>query len=82
MNNDDVIVRYKKFDNNHPIISDISFELIQDVILKLIVNDEDGTINICMKDAISDNLELEGQLDYQKVVTLIKALSQLRIQIA
>lgn len=81
MNYDDVIVKYKKFDNNHPIMSEVQFELVENTVLKLIYNEDAEEIKICMSDSISDNLELEGTLNPTKINTLIKCLSQLKNQI-
>lgn len=81
MNYDDVIVKYKKFDNNHPIMSEVQFELVENTVLKLIYNEDAEEIKICMSDSISDNLELEGTLNSTKINTLIKCLSQLKNQI-
>lgn len=81
LNNNDVIIKYKRFDNNHPIMSEIQFELVENTILKLIYDENAEEILICMSDSISDNLELEGRLNPEKINTLIKALSQLKNQI-
>ena len=81
MNYDDVIVVYKNFDNNHPIINEVQFELVENTILKLIYNEDTEDIKICMSDSISENSELDGTLNINKINTLIKWLSNLKNQI-
>ncbi len=75
-----VVVNYSDYSNN-PVAQEIEFELIQDISLKLKYNEQTKDISICMADEISDNTELEGKLDYDKLNVLIRALSQLRNQI-
>ena len=75
-----VIINYSDYSNN-PIIQEADFELFQDIAFKLKYNDDDKNISICMFDMISDNTELEGKLDLDKIIILIKVLSQLKNQI-
>lgn len=75
-----VIVNYSEYSNN-PVVQDIEFELIKDISLKLKYNKHDKCVSICMSDKISDNTELEGKLDNDKLNVLIRALSTLKNQI-
>lgn len=79
-NNDAVKVEYKKYDSS-PIASGIEFELIKDIVLRLDYLENEGNIQITMSDAITDNTEISGKLDYDKINVLIRALSQIRNQI-
>lgn len=79
-NNDTVKVEYKKYDS-FPIASGIEFELIKDIVLRLDYLENEGNIQITMSDAITDNTEISGKLDYDKINVLIRALSQIRNQI-
>lgn len=77
---DIVKVEYKKYDLS-PIASGIEFELIQDVVLRLDYLEEEGNAQITMSDAITENAEISGKLDYDKLNILIRALSMIRNQI-
>nr|DAX07613.1 MAG TPA: hypothetical protein [Bacteriophage sp.] len=79
-NSDTVKVEYRKYDSS-PIASGIEFELIKDIILRLDYLENEGNIQITMSDAITDNTEISGKLDYDKINVLIRALSQIRNQI-
>ena len=67
--------------SNTPVAQQIEFELVQDISLKLKYNADEKDVSICMSDMISENTELEGRLDLNKISVLIKALSQLKNQI-
>lgn len=75
-----VTVNYSDYSNN-PVAQEIEFELVKDIALKLRYDKCDKCVAMCMSDKISDNTELEGKLDYDKLNVLIRALSQLRNQI-
>ena len=75
-----VTVNYSEYSSN-PVAQEIEFELIKDVLLKMKYNKDEKCVSMCMSDKISDNTELEGKLDYDKLNVLIRALSQLRNQI-
>lgn len=77
---DRVCVKYSDYSNT-PVAQEIEFELVKDISLKLKYNEDKKDISICMSDMISDNTELEGKLDYDKLNVLIRALSQLKNQI-
>lgn len=75
-----VIINYKDYSSN-PVAKEIEFELVKDISLKLKYNEQTKDVSICMADKITDNTELEGKLDYDKLNILLRALSQLRNQI-
>ena len=75
-----VTVNYSEYSNN-PVAQEIEFELVKDISLKLRYEKCEKCVSMCMADKISDNTELEGKLDYDKLNVLIRALSQLRNQI-
>lgn len=56
----------------------VSFELLQDKILGLKYNEKDLSLIISIADKITENMELNGALDYDGVNVLIKALSVIR----
>ncbi len=78
-NMSEVCVKYSDFLNS--ITDEISFELLTDVILKLKYNPESDSITISMEDKITDNTELHGSLDLDRLNTLIKTLALIRNQI-
>lgn len=77
---DAVSIKYSNYSSN-PVAQEIEFELVEDIILKLKYDDAAQIVAICMSDSISENTELEGSLDFNKLNVLIKSLSQLRNQI-
>ena len=77
---DNVIVSYTDY-NNFPIAQQIQFEFVEDLCLTLKFLKDEKAVSICMADTITDNTELEGTLDFEKLNVLIKALSQLRNQL-
>ncbi len=79
-NMDRVCVKYSDYSNT-PVAQEIEFELVKDISLKLKYNEDEKDVSICMSDMISDNTELEGKLDFNKLNVLIRALSQLKNQI-
>lgn len=76
---DNVIVIYDDYGNSNPKISEIQFNLPKDKRLTLKYQSDD-CIALSMADTISDNTELEGNMNYHLINTLIKGLSQLKNQ--
>ena len=79
--NNNVIVSYTSYSNSSPVAEEIKFELAKDKLLTLKYNKDDKNVFISMADTISDNTELQGILDLDKINTMIRALSQLKNQI-
>ncbi len=75
----EVYIKYSDFLNS--ITDEVSFELITDIILKLKFDPESASIIMSMEDKITDNTELHGSLDLDRLNTLIKALTIIRNQI-
>lgn len=75
----EVYVKYSDFLNS--VTDEISFELLTDVIMKLKYNQAAESLTICMEDKITDNTELHGDLDLDRLNTLIKTLTLIRNQI-
>ena len=76
----EVTINYSQYDNVS-VAREISFELVEDILLKLEYNKKDENVSISMLDTISANTQLEGRLDYENLNLLIRVLSQLRNQI-
>lgn len=76
----EVKINYSEY-GNVSVAKEISFELVEDILLKLEYNKKDKNVTISMLDSISDNTQLEGKLDYENLNLLIRVLSQLRNQI-
>lgn len=62
------------------ITDEVSFELLTDVILKLKYDSATESIIMSMEDKITDNTELYGSLDLDRLNTLIKTLTIIRNQ--
>mgnify|MGYP007105522839 CR=1 FL=1 len=75
----EVYMKYSDFLNS--ITDEISFELLTDVILKLKYNPNAASLVMSMEDKITDNTELHGSLDLDRLNTLIKTLIIIRNQI-
>ncbi len=75
----EVCMKYSDFLNS--IADEISFELVEDVILSLKYNKIDYELIMSMKDKITENVELHGGLDLDRLNTLIKTLIIIRNQI-
>ena len=75
----EVFTKYSDFLNS--IVDEISFELLTDVTLKLKYDLETGSLIMSMEDKITDNTELHGNLDLDRLNTLIKTLTIIRNQI-
>lgn len=75
----EVYMKYSDFLNS--IADEISFELVEDVILSLKYNEIDHELIMGMKDKITENIELRGSLDLDRLNTLIKTLTLIRNQI-
>lgn len=78
--NNNVSINYSEYGTS-TVAQDISFELADNILLKLVYDKKNKSISVSMLDMISDNTQLEGNLDYDKVNLLIKVLSQLSNQI-
>ena len=76
----EVKINYSEY-GNVSVAKEISFELVEDILLKLEYNKKDKNVTISMLDTISDNTQLESKLDYENLNLLIRVLSQLRNQI-
>lgn len=75
----EVYMKYSDFLNS--ITDEIAFELLTDIILKLKYNPESASLIMSMEDKITDNTELHGSLDLDRLNTLIKTLTIIRNQI-
>lgn len=75
----EVYMKYSDFLNS--ITDEVTFELLTDVILKLKYDPESASLIMSMEDKITDNTELHGSLDLDRLNTLIKTLTIIRNQI-
>lgn len=75
----EVYIKYSDYLNS--ITDAISFELLTDVILSLKYDAESESLVMSMEDKITDNTELHGSLDLDRLNTLIKTLTIIRNQI-
>lgn len=80
MDNTNVTINYSEYGTS-TVAQDISFELADNILMKLVYDKKNKSVSVSMLDMISDNTQLEGSLDYDKVNLLIKVLSQLSNQI-
>lgn len=72
-------MKYSDFLNS--ITDEVTFELLTDIILKLKYDSESASLIMSMEDKITDNTELHGSLDLDRLNTLIKTLTIIRNQI-
>ena len=72
-------MKYSDFLNS--IADEVSFELLTDITLKLKFDPEAKSLIMSMEDKITDNTELHGSLDLDRLNTLIKTLTIIRNQI-
>ena len=73
---------YTKYsDVLNSVIDEITFELLTDITLKLKYDPESASLIMSMEDKITDNTELHGSLDLDRLNTLIKTLAIIRNQI-
>ncbi len=72
-------MKYSDFLNS--IADEVTFELLTDIVLKLKYNPESTSLIMSMEDKITDNTELHGSLDLDKLNTLIKTLTIIRNQL-
>lgn len=72
-------MKYSDFLNS--ITDEVSFELLTDIVLKLKYDAETESLIMSMEDKITDNTELHGSLDLDRLNTLIKTLTIIRNQI-
>lgn len=75
----EVYMKYSDFLNS--ITDEVSFELLTDITLKLKYDPETESLIMSMEDKITDNTELHGSLDLDRLNTLIKTLAIIRNQI-
>lgn len=75
----EVYMKYSDFLNS--ITDEVEFELLTDIILKLKYDSESASLIMSMEDKITDNIELHGSLDLDRLNTLIKTLTIIRNQI-
>lgn len=75
----EVYTKYSDFLNS--VIDEITFELLTDITLKLKYDPESASLIMSMEDKITDNTELHGSLDLDRLNTLIKTLAIIRNQI-
>ena len=75
----EVYTKYSDFLNS--VIDEITFELLTDITLKLKYDPESASLIMSMEDKITDNTELHGSLDLDRLNTLIKTLTIIRNQI-
>lgn len=75
----EVYMKYSDFLNS--ITDEVIFELLTDIILKLKYDPDSSSLIMSMEDKITDNTELQGSLDLDKLNTLIKTLTIIRNQI-
>ena len=74
----DVEVSYKNYNKN--IIEEIKIGLFDNVEMK-IARSENDLVNVSMYDIISENIEVEGGLDLEKLNTIVKAFNLIKKQI-
>lgn len=72
-------MKYSDFLNS--ITNEVTFELLTDILLKLKYDPESASLIMSMEDKITDNIELHGSLDLDRLNTLIKTLTIIRNQI-
>lgn len=80
MGDSQVRVLYSEYSPT-PVIKEIELELVKDTVLRLSCNKDERQIGISMADTITENTEISGKLDYDKLNALIKALAQIRNQL-
>lgn len=75
-----VNVSYSDFNSNE--IEKIGMSLFNNILFEAIVKDnEDKIVTLSMKDKISSNVELAGEIDYDALNSLLKALSTIKKQL-
>jgi hypothetical protein len=79
--NNNVTISYSDYSNNSPVAEEIKFELAKDKLLTLRFNEVNNNVSITMADTISENTELNGILDLNKINVLIRSLSLFKNQI-
>ena len=72
-----VNVSYSDFNSNE--IEKIGMSLFNNILFEAIVKDnENNIVTLSMKDKISSNVELAGEIDYDALNSLLKALSTIK----
>ena len=75
-----VNVSYSDFNSNE--IEKIGMSLFNNILFEAIVKDnENNIVTLSMKDKISPNVELAGEIDYDALNSLLKALSTIKKQL-
>lgn len=75
-----VTVCYSDFNSNE--IEKIEMSLFNNILFEAIVKDyENDIVVLSMKDKISSNVELSGEIDYDALNSLLKALSTIKKQL-
>lgn len=75
-----VNVSYSDFNSNE--IEKIGMSLFNNILFEAIVKDnENNIVTLSMKDKISSNVELAGEIDYDALNSLLKALSTIKKQL-
>jgi hypothetical protein len=75
-----VNVSYSDFNSNE--IEKIGMSLFNNILFEAIVKDGvNGIVTLSMKDKISSNVELAGEIDYDALNSLLKALSTIKKQL-
>ena len=72
-------MKYSDFLNS--ITDEAAFELLTDIILKLKYDPVSASLIMSMEDKVTENTELHGSLDLDRLNTLIKTLIIIRNQI-
>ena len=75
-----VNVSYSDFNSNE--IEKIGMSLFNNILFEAIVKDnENNIVTLSMKDKISSNVELAGEIDYDALNSLLKAISTIKKQL-
>ena len=75
-----VNVSYSDFNSNE--IEKIGMSLFNNILFEAIVKDnENNIVTLSMKDKIYSNVELAGEIDYDALNSLLKALSTINKQL-
>ena len=75
-----VNVSYSDFNSNE--IEKIGMSLFNNILFEAIVkHNENNIVTLSMKDKISSNVELAGEIDYDALNSLLKALSTIKKQL-
>ena len=81
MVNSNVTVEYSNYAIGDTVIDKAEFELKSDTIASLKYDPVNNGIVLSMRDKISDDVEIEGLMTYEKAKTFMKLLSQITNQV-